>query len=198
MKWLIEKIRNELTSLVESDQFKQKIDKVINEKLESEWADNIKETKLNEILKLERSKKYNSPNPWFEINPDSSSTDPTNTRYSWNQAFIADLREKGIEGRSDEDVIERWKSHDNEIQLKLSKKKEHEDRMTSEEPWVQVVGEKIGDDNIMALKLDWNPAFIKNLRKNGFTGNSEEAIVGKWLTTLSNETLEDDVETFNE
>lgn len=54
------------------------------------------------------------------------------------------------------------------------------------EPWVAVLTTQVNKDNIRNgfFELDWNEHFIRELRLNGYQGESEEEIVDKWFTEL--------------
>jgi hypothetical protein len=54
------------------------------------------------------------------------------------------------------------------------------------EPWISVLTTQVNKDNIRNgfFELDWNEYFIRELRLNGYTGDSEEEIVDKWFTEL--------------
>jgi hypothetical protein len=54
------------------------------------------------------------------------------------------------------------------------------------EPWVAVLTTQVNKDNIRNgfFELDWNEYFIRELRLNGYQGESEEEIVDKWFTEL--------------
>lgn len=69
------------------------------------------------------------------------------------------------------------------IEAHLTKQKEL--RYESEEPFVSIIGERVSDDGSVELVLDWNKAFIRKLRSNGYTGGSDDAMVNMWLSTLS-------------
>ena len=58
----------------------------------------------------------------------------------------------------------------------------------SAEPWVEVVGEKIDEDGRIELQLDWNAAFVKYLRLNGFRGATDDVLVQAWLAALEKDT----------
>ena len=47
----------------------------------------------------------------------------------------------------------------------------------SKEPWMQFVSGKIDPDKGVELSIDWNTAFIEQLKQNGYTGISELQIV---------------------
>ena len=36
-----------------------------------------------------------------------------------------------------------------------------------------------------SIEFDWNEYFIRNLKENGFTGNTDEELVDKWFVTVS-------------
>ncbi len=56
------------------------------------------------------------------------------------------------------------------------------------EPWVDVVGFKVNQDNIRNgfYELDWNEYFINELKKEGygFDGDPEEEIVSRWFRDI--------------
>lgn len=66
---------------------------------------------------------------------------------------------------------------------KLSEK---EQATQLKEPWVTVTSTQINKENIKNgfFELDWNEYFILELRKNGYTGITEEDIVDQWFTEL--------------
>lgn len=66
----------------------------------------------------------------------------------------------------------------------------NEDKKKSKEPWVQVIGEDIDPERGIKIELDWNDAFVKYLKQNGYTGTSDEAIVQKWLAHMYKHTME--------
>ena len=56
----------------------------------------------------------------------------------------------------------------------------------NKEPWVAVLTTQVNKDNIRNgfFELDWNEYFIRELRLNGYQGETEEEIVDKWFTEL--------------
>jgi hypothetical protein len=64
------------------------------------------------------------------------------------------------------------------------KKKKNPEGKDSTEPWVQVIGEHIDPKYGIRIELDWNDAFVDYLKRNGYTGTSDETIVQKWLAHL--------------
>ena len=62
-------------------------------------------------------------------------------------------------------------------------------RYESDEPFVEIISQTFSEEGGVQLRLDWNKPFIEYLRKNGFTGPSDEAIVDNWLISLSRERI---------
>ncbi len=60
----------------------------------------------------------------------------------------------------------------------------------SKNPWVEVIGEQVDPKEGIKIELDWNEPFIEHLKRNGYTGSSEEAIVQKWLAHLYQHLIE--------
>lgn len=58
------------------------------------------------------------------------------------------------------------------------------DTITSNEPYIKIIGDSIDPDRGLELTLDWNDAFIVYLRANGYYGTSEESIIQQWLGNL--------------
>jgi hypothetical protein len=56
----------------------------------------------------------------------------------------------------------------------------------NKEPYITVLDTHVNPDNIRTgfLELDWNEYFILQLRENGYTGDTEEAIVDAWFQEL--------------
>jgi hypothetical protein len=63
-------------------------------------------------------------------------------------------------------------------------KQKQDSRENSSVPWVEITGEEIDPNKGIKIELDWNSAFIKYLRDNGFDGADDETVVGKWMVTL--------------
>lgn len=74
-------------------------------------------------------------------------------------------------------------------QAVAAKEAEVKAKYDSDEPYVSIVSGDFTREGGVQLRLDWNAAFITYLRANGFTGATDEAIVDRWITSLSNERM---------
>lgn len=62
----------------------------------------------------------------------------------------------------------------------------------SENPWMVVRGEVVDKESGgVKMELDWNDAFIKHLRKNGYVGTDDESIVQHYLAVIAQQAAED-------
>ena len=77
-----------------------------------------------------------------------------------------------------------------EVQLKNGKIGQYEfDKQVAElknEPYVNVLKLDVNPENAKAgyMELDWNDHFVKFLHENGYTGESDEAVVNKWFNDV--------------
>ena len=62
----------------------------------------------------------------------------------------------------------------------------------SPEPWCDVMVVGVDPVRGVAIRTGWNSAFIKYLKENGFSGDSEEAIVQHWIGRLGLDTVLED------
>lgn len=113
---------------------------------------------------------------------------PISERYVWNKAYITKLREDGFVGETDSEVIRDWEKKTAIAKAERLAAIQKEERKKSSEPWVEIVGETYDEDKKqIAVNLEWNTAFIKMLRANGYSGNSEQEIVDKWFKAISDQ-----------
>lgn len=56
----------------------------------------------------------------------------------------------------------------------------------SNEPWVKIVGQANDPKKGVEIELDWNDAFVVYLKRNGYNGVDDKAIVRQWLGDLYN------------
>lgn len=140
---------------------------------------------------MEHKIRMESAVPWYklvgeEYNIESPPIAPISERYQWNKAFITSLREQGYKGETDHEVIRDWEVKVETKKMQRIAELERQNKKNGSEPWVEVVSERYDDDSKQVeMKLDWNPAFIKMLRSNGYTGRDEQEIVDKWFKRLS-------------
>jgi len=59
-----------------------------------------------------------------------------------------------------------------------------DERQKSDVPFVEIISDAYDPELGVQLQLDWNAAFIKELKSKGYHGSSERAIVNKWLVTV--------------
>lgn len=75
-----------------------------------------------------------------------------------------------------------------ELKAELEKIKEkerlQEEKRNSKEPWVVLTAANYDEKNGFKIELDWNDAFIKQLKEHGIEGPTEEAAIQKWLAFL--------------
>lgn len=63
---------------------------------------------------------------------------------------------------------------------------ERQARAESTTPYFEILSEiETGIDGKTKLEMDWNPAFIEELRRKGYTGESEQDIIQKWMLRLA-------------
>lgn len=153
----------------------------------------FKETfdKAAEDEKVSRAIIMESDVPWFKLSGDEYSlinppTEPISDRYEYNKAFIKMLRKQGHSGETDAEVISKWEVREANAKFEAQVKRDRESKITSHEPWIEIVSEKYNKDmKQVAVKLDWNPAFINMLRANGYTGKDEQELVDRWFKSVS-------------
>ncbi len=132
-----------------------------------------------------------SPVPWYELigkpyDLESPPIEPINERYRWNKAWITHLREGGYVGEYDHEVISDYEKKTEHKRVERLLVIQREEKKKSSEPWVEIMSENYDEDEKqVVMNLDWNQAFIKMLRQNGFTGRDDHEIVDRWFKTVS-------------
>lgn len=160
------------------------------EKETAERAEKLKQEN-DERVRME------SPVAWYELIGDPYDIEappiaPIRERYKWNKAFITHLREQGFVGELDYQVIHDWEVKKQEEKAARILKIQREERRNSAEPWIEVISESYDPETKqVAMNLDWNQAFIKMLRSNGYSGRDEQELVDKWFKELSKEIATD-------
>ena len=56
------------------------------------------------------------------------------------------------------------------------------------EPYIKVLDTNVDPNNPKYgyFELDWNQYFVENLKKHGFSGNTDEEVVDHWFSVLCN------------
>jgi hypothetical protein len=62
----------------------------------------------------------------------------------------------------------------------------------SSEPWISIIGDVEDTAKGLKLDMDWNDAFIQYLRKSGVVGIKDEEVVGRWITTLHSQLINEE------
>ena len=60
----------------------------------------------------------------------------------------------------------------------------HYMRKISRTPWFELISMGIDHDGFVKVEMDWNNAFIKQLRENGYDGYDEQDVIQKYIITL--------------
>ena len=71
------------------------------------------------------------------------------------------------------------------------KQRKVEEKQAKEEPWVEIKGMIHDPKKGIRIELDWNPAFVKHLRDNGFTGPDDDGVVQKYVAILAKQVADD-------
>jgi hypothetical protein len=79
-------------------------------------------------------------------------------------------------------------SIDQAITLRTAAEKQK--RYESEEPYVEIVCERLSTDGSVELNLDWNDAFIRLLKTKGYKAPTEDKLIELWMASLSQNTAD--------
>lgn len=112
----------------------------------------------------------------------------------WNRDRIAieqlsqrcDSLQTKIADQSEQQVELEQVNEQQETELKMFREQAEADRQRREgsDPWVEVTSADYSAAKGIQVNLDWNEAFVKYLRDNGFDGDNDEVVVQKWLLLL--------------
>lgn len=61
----------------------------------------------------------------------------------------------------------------------------------SAEPWVEIKGIVQDPARGIKIELDWNDAFVKYLRQNGYTGADDDTVIQRYIAVLSKQVADD-------
>lgn len=71
-----------------------------------------------------------------------------------------------------------------ELKKEAAEIKAADERQKSDTPFVEIISDGYDPELGVQLQLDWNAAFINELKSKGYTGLSERDIVNKWLIAV--------------
>lgn len=193
MKFITDYFKNKRLAKEKAEQEALEHKKFVEEAiaLQKRHAEELAKAELDHRMRME------SDIPWYKLigapyNLESPPIEPVSERYEWNKAFIRSLREQGFKGETDSQVISEWEKKVESDKMHRMAELDRNTKKNSNEPWVEVVGENYDESTKQVeLKLDWNTAFIKMLRTNGYSGRDEQEIVDKWFKRLSEDIASD-------
>lgn len=131
--------------------------------------------------------------PWLEVigepyDLENPSKLPISERYRWNPAFIKKLRDEDYVGESDAQIIRDWEHKTALDKLNRLNEQEKKKRQLSQEPWIEIIGQTYDPETKqVSMEFDWNPAMIRMLRQNGYTGRDDQEIIDKYFKRLSDD-----------
>jgi hypothetical protein len=59
-----------------------------------------------------------------------------------------------------------------------------DERQKSDTPFVEIISDGYDPELGVQLQLDWNEAFVKELKSKGYKGRNDREIVNKWLIEM--------------
>lgn len=79
---------------------------------------------------------------------------------------------------------------EHELRKEVIIQKTADERQASDIPFVEVISSGYDPELGVQMQLDWNAAFIKELKGKGYRGRSERDIVNKWLVATHKQLAE--------
>lgn len=118
-----------------------------------------------------------------KLNQLFSTTEATETQCKRNDYNIELIQDslKSVDER-----IKHLTEDNSKLQKRVALLEQLRQRKESDEPWVELLGGDIDPDKGLEMNLDWNDAFINQLRSKGYKGATESSLVAQWLLTVSN------------
>lgn len=105
--------------------------------------------------------------------------------------IVAAIKHDLLKELDDRDAREREKERIKKEQ-DLQARKDYVLRMkSSPEPWMELVAISADARGEIKIELDWNDAFVKQLRDNGFTGPDDETVMQRYVAVLARDVAED-------
>lgn len=79
---------------------------------------------------------------------------------------------------------------EHELRNEVIVQKTADERQSSDVPFVEVISSGYDPELGVQMQLDWNAAFIKELKGKGYRGRSDRDIVNKWLVATHKQLAE--------
>jgi hypothetical protein len=105
--------------------------------------------------------------------------------------ILAQLRDEILKELEDKEAREKEKDRIRKEEAKKSYKEYSMKMKSSSEPWVDIVGIAEDPEKGIRIELDWNNAFVKHLRENGYKGADDETVVQRYVAVLARSVAED-------
>jgi hypothetical protein len=101
------------------------------------------------------------------------------------EAEVAEATRQKLEAEAQAEAAKKAAEEAKEIE-RLAKLTPKELATEKKEPWVAVLDTHVNKDNLRNgfFELDWNEYFVLELRKSGYTGETEESVVDQWFQEL--------------
>jgi len=77
-----------------------------------------------------------------------------------------------------------------ELSKAVAQQKTADERQASDIPFIEVIADGYDPEHGIQMQLDWNAAFIKELKAKGYRGRSERDMVNKWLAATHKQLAE--------
>ena len=101
-------------------------------------------------------------------------------RRIWDESFKV---VKGMFDQRDED-IESLQGQLTTLKETVDELNHLRDRKHSDEPWFEFVGGEVHPEHGLELRLDWNDAFIDQLKHQGYKGTSDDEIIAQYIANV--------------
>lgn len=82
------------------------------------------------------------------------------------------------------DDIDKLRSDLDDAVSKINELNHLRDRKESDEPWFEFVGGEVHPEHGLELRLDWNDAFINQLRTQGYKGTSDDELIAQYIANV--------------
>lgn len=108
--------------------------------------------------------------------------------------LLAEIRAEEETRREEIRLAEEKAREEERVRLEAEEKAREEEiakMKASEEPWVDIKGIVEDPERGIKIELDWNDAFVKFLRKNGYTGADDEAVIQRYIAVLAKQVAGD-------